>query len=215
MTSLEKQALYSVLLRLTDDNQILTPMERRDIINQIVHAACGMTADDILSSTQNNRKLQIKRGTKSQNDNYTGLPGEITFDSETQTIRIHNGTLQGGFALAKLTDIPDIIAPDDDYVTTQQVSNLVMPNFESSVSLTFNNSLDYAAPCNGFMLIKGNGISADLYRPNGGTAVMLEYWLSSNYSCNVHPLPQGYRCKYRGGPSEYSMAVFYPCKNIN
>lgn len=206
MTSLEKQTLYSVLLRLTDDGQILTPLERRDLINQVIHAACGMTADDILSSTQNNRKLQIKRGTKSQNENYTGLSGEITYDTDEHTLRIHDGTTPGGHMVAGNSN--------DDYVTTDQVSNLVMPDLESPITLTFNSALDYVAPCDGFMLIKGNGISADLYSPNG-TAVLLEYWLSANYSCNVHPLPQGYRCKYRHGPSEYSMAVFYPCKSTN
>lgn len=213
MTSLEKQALYSVLLRLTDDGQILTPTERRDIMNQIVHAACGITADDILAATQNNRKLQIKRGTKSQNDDYIGLPGEITYDLETQTIRIHNGTSAGGVALAKSSDISD--ASNTDFVKPENVSTFAMPDFESGVTLAFTRALDYAAPCDGYMLIKGNGISADLYRPNGGSEIIKEYWLSSNYSCNVHPLCKGYRCKYRAGSSEYAVAVFYPCKNTN
>lgn len=215
MTSFEKQALYSVLLRLTDDGQILTPLERRDIMNQIVHAACGMTADDILAATQNNRKLQIKRGTKSQNDGYLGLPGEITYDSETQTIRVHDGVSCGGVALAKATDIPDINVSAGDCVKPEDVSAFAMPDFESGVNLTFDSALDYAAPCDGFILIKGNGVAADLYRPNGGTIVLPEYWLSSNYTCNVHPLTRGYRCKYRAGSSTYSIAVFYPCKDAS
>lgn len=47
------------------------------------------------------RVLQIRRGTTSQNDNFTGLVGEITFDTEAKTIRVHDGQTLGGFPLAR------------------------------------------------------------------------------------------------------------------
>lgn len=47
------------------------------------------------------RVLQIRRGTTAQNDNFTGLAGEITFDTDAKTIRVHDGETLGGFALAK------------------------------------------------------------------------------------------------------------------
>lgn len=47
------------------------------------------------------RILQIRRGTSVQNDNFTGLNGEITFDTTNKTLRVHDGETLGGFALAR------------------------------------------------------------------------------------------------------------------
>ena len=47
------------------------------------------------------RILQIRRGTSAQNDNFTGMTGEITMDTTNKTIRIHDGETLGGFALAR------------------------------------------------------------------------------------------------------------------
>ncbi len=47
------------------------------------------------------RVLQIRRGTTAQNDNFTGLSGEITFDTDAKTIRVHDGQTLGGFPLAR------------------------------------------------------------------------------------------------------------------
>lgn len=215
MTSLEKQALYSVLLRLTDDNQILTPMERRDIINQIVHAACGMTADDILSSTQNNRKLQIKRGTKSQNDNYTGLPGEITFDETDNSLRIHDGTTVGGhligggsfgnmFANANLSNITD------------SACNIIA----NARRLDFDNRIDYTAasqitiPSDGYIFCRGSTRSMDWVTDDFQTVIMAEFILSNNYSTVWAPVFIG-QCLKNRVTSEYQQVCFIPYISIN
>ncbi len=161
------------------------------------------------------RQIQIRRGTVTQHENFTGAIGELTMDTTNKTLRLHDGTTPGGIILANVSDLPDINTPDADYVKPENVSGLAMPDLESGISLKFDSSLDYAAPCDGFLLLKGDGIAADLYRPNGGTEVLPEYWLSPNYTCNVHPLPCGYRCKYRRGPSEYAVVVFYPCQGCN
>ena len=52
------------------------------------------------------RVLQIRRGTTAQNDNFTGMAGEITYDTEEKTIRVHDGTTLGGVALARADEIP-------------------------------------------------------------------------------------------------------------
>ena len=43
------------------------------------------------------RVLQIRRGTTEQNDNFTGMIGEITMDTDAKTLRVHDGETQGGF----------------------------------------------------------------------------------------------------------------------
>ena len=53
------------------------------------------------------RVLQIRRGTTAQNDNFTGLAGEITYDTTAKTIRVHDGQTLGGVALARADEIPE------------------------------------------------------------------------------------------------------------
>ena len=89
-----------------------------------------------------------------------------------------------------------------------------MPDVESGIEIPFNSSMDYVAPCDGFIHFKGNTISADLYSPSG-VALKIEYWLSVNFVAIMTPIPKGFRCKYRSGNSEYSAVVFYPAKGEN
>lgn len=51
------------------------------------------------------RILQIRRGSAAQNDNFTGLAGEITMDTTNKTLRVHDGETLGGFALARQDSI--------------------------------------------------------------------------------------------------------------
>lgn len=43
--------------------------------------------------------ILLKRGTKSQNDQYTGKSGELIFDNESKQLRIHDGSTKGGFVV--------------------------------------------------------------------------------------------------------------------
>ncbi len=64
------------------------------------------------------RVLQLRRGTGAQNDNFTGLSGEVTFDSDACTLRVHDGQTLGGFALARADATPvafDIGSVSDDF----------------------------------------------------------------------------------------------------
>lgn len=52
------------------------------------------------------RVIQWKRGTTAQNDAYTGQEREITTDVEKGTVRVHDGSQQGGHELLRLADVP-------------------------------------------------------------------------------------------------------------
>ncbi len=52
------------------------------------------------------RILQMRRGSAAENDVFTGLPGEVTFDTDTKTLRVHDGETLGGFALARADSVP-------------------------------------------------------------------------------------------------------------
>ena len=67
------------------------------------------------------RILQLRRGTTAENDNFTGLPGEITMDLDAKTLRIHDGERLGGYILqptdtaATDTGAFDVTAVPDEY----------------------------------------------------------------------------------------------------
>jgi len=48
--------------------------------------------------------LQLRRGTTTQHSAFTGLVGEVTIDTDKDTIVVHDGSTVGGFPLAKSTD---------------------------------------------------------------------------------------------------------------
>jgi len=58
------------------------------------------------------RILQIRRGTTAQNNNFTGLPGELSFDTETKTMRVHDGVRLGGYELARSDAIGGAAGPE-------------------------------------------------------------------------------------------------------
>lgn len=41
-------------------------------------------------------QLQFRRGTKAQNDSFTGAAGEISVDTDANNIRVHDGSTAGG-----------------------------------------------------------------------------------------------------------------------
>ena len=47
--------------------------------------------------------LQFRRGTTSQNNNFTGAAGEISIDTDLDTIRVHDGSTAGGFEIVGKT----------------------------------------------------------------------------------------------------------------
>ena len=52
--------------------------------------------------------LQFRRGTTSQNNSFTGSLGELSIDTDLDTLRVHDGSTAGGHALAKQTGSSNI-----------------------------------------------------------------------------------------------------------
>ena len=49
--------------------------------------------------------IQFRRGTTAQHSSFTGLVGEITVDTDLDTIRVHDGSTAGGTRLAKYSEV--------------------------------------------------------------------------------------------------------------
>jgi len=58
------------------------------------------------------RQIQIRRGTATEHENFTGAIGEITMDTTNKTLRVHDGETVGGTRLAKQDDLPDFDSID-------------------------------------------------------------------------------------------------------
>ena len=52
--------------------------------------------------------IQWRRGTTSQHSSFTGLVGEITVDTDLDTLRVHDGSTAGGHRLANIQSTGDI-----------------------------------------------------------------------------------------------------------
>ena len=49
------------------------------------------------------KQLQLRKGTATEHDTFTGANGEVTVDTTNKTLRVHDGTTVGGIRLATVT----------------------------------------------------------------------------------------------------------------
>lgn len=108
----------NVLTRLVDrveNNREFQPYERRALLDTMYMKLCGMRTQEILDDAEQNRHLILKRGVPKKNKEYTGIPGEVTLETDTNIVHIHDGKTVGGVALARMMDIVG------DYVVETQL----------------------------------------------------------------------------------------------
>jgi hypothetical protein len=48
--------------------------------------------------------IQLRRGTTAQHASFTGLVGEVTVDTDKDTLVVHDGVTAGGYPLAKASE---------------------------------------------------------------------------------------------------------------
>lgn len=65
------------------------------------------------------RILQLRRGNSAEHENFTGQIGEITMDTDSKSLRIHDGETPGGTPMARRDEIPDLTP--FDYVVEWQI----------------------------------------------------------------------------------------------
>lgn len=64
------------------------------------------------------RQIQLRRGTSTEHETFTGAIGEVTVDTTSNTLRVHDGTTPGGTALARADTVTDMTGAD--YVVAWQ-----------------------------------------------------------------------------------------------
>jgi len=53
-----------------------------------------------------NIQVKLRRGTTAQHAGFTGAEGEVTVDTDKDTVIVHDGSTAGGHELAKASDVP-------------------------------------------------------------------------------------------------------------
>ena len=79
-------------------------------------------------------QIQLRRGTAAQHASFTGAASEITFDTSNTTVRIHDGSTEGGFKLAT-----------EDRVNILVNDRMQVANVTAAVTAAVNNLVE-AAP---------------------------------------------------------------------
>ncbi len=51
------------------------------------------------------KQIQIRRGSATEHEDFTGALGEVTMDTTNKTLRVHDGETAGGIAMAKQSDL--------------------------------------------------------------------------------------------------------------
>ena len=80
--------------------------------------------------------LQFRRGTTAQNGNFTGTLGELSVNTTTDAIRVHDGSTAGGFEMmrADLSNGADAMQtssstaskPEPPFANTRNASSLAI-----------------------------------------------------------------------------------------
>ena len=81
------------------------------------------------------KRLQLRRGTTTEHNTFTGAVGEVTVDTTNKTLRVHDGSTVGGTSLATLTGglVPTTQLPA---ATTSVQGAVILNNTVTSTSAT-------------------------------------------------------------------------------
>jgi len=94
-------------------------------------------------------QVQFRRGTTSQTGSFTGAVGEVTVDSDKDTVVVHDGSQAGGFAVADLKTAQEVTATQNFNATTLSDGSTVAwdasANQVTSVTLGGNRTLGAAS----------------------------------------------------------------------
>jgi len=69
-------------------------------------------------------QLQLRRGSTVQHSTFTGAEGEVTIDTDLQTIRVHDGSTPGGFPLVGGGSVFTILQYESGTITGTTLTSL-------------------------------------------------------------------------------------------
>lgn len=110
-------------------------------------------------------QVQFRRGTTTQNNNFTGAVGEITVDTNLDVLRVHDGNTAGGFAMVGATSTQTLT---NKTLTSPTVNGATLNNstFTGSANFSSVGTLDGVTLANvelGTFGYTGNAIMPKTY----------------------------------------------------
>ena len=129
-------------------------------------------------------QVQIRRGTATENDAFTGASGELTFDTTNKRVRVHDGSTAGGFELKTENAGGDTLFADGEKAIFGAGSDLqIYHDGANSYIQNVTNSLIIQNDSDDKQVIiksdNGSGGVADYFRANGTTGEALLYHYGS------------------------------------
>ena len=91
--------------------------------------------------------LKLRRGTTSQHSSFTGAEGEVTVDTDKESLVVHNGSQAGGFPLLRqdLSNLPAGTIDNSDVASNAAIAGTkISPNFGSQ-SITTTGGLNVSS----------------------------------------------------------------------
>jgi hypothetical protein len=101
-------------------------------------------------------QLQLRRGTTAETLLFTGAQGEVTVDTDKNSLVVHDGTTPGGFSTASLQDVTDsTIYFNDDvaagssanaYILTPKSNTATPSNYDDGIRIGFTTNNPNTGP---------------------------------------------------------------------
>lgn len=152
-------------------------------------------------------QIQLRQGTTTEHNTFTGAVGEVTVDTTKDTLVVHDGTTVGGTVLAKVSEVPSLVPQatetvagkakiatttiaqagtnDTDFITPLKLKNIAFGAAQSSKSKTLVSGTTYTNTTNKpiTLSVSMNG-SSGMYASITVNNFLLFSTTSSNlYSC--------------------------------
>jgi len=152
-----------------------------------------------------NIEVKLRRGTTAQHSTFPGAQGEITVDTDKNTLVVHDGTTAGGHELRKKSDTIAGSEIDAGAVTSDKIST-TDTNFNvtatGKVGIGKVNSGSYQLEVDGDILINdtGDNFPAAVFSGSAGTAIQLNDQSTNGQVFNLSSNPEGV-----GGPGTFAI----------
>lgn len=91
-------------------------------------------------------QVQFRRGNTADNAGFTGVVGEVTYDTQTHRLFTHDGATVGGFKLALFSDVP----PSTSFLS--EGTNLYYTDARARAALSISGPLTYNAGTGAFAI---------------------------------------------------------------